>query len=554
MPLLENLLLTSPAAEATDTVETPLKTTTADDEFGRLMDSAAPAEPQAQKTPKSKPEPLSLTDDHGKRKIFVDGFFPNNRPTKTDDEGEILLQQQHLGIHSKVELPPNKFGEVVSVDFISAPPTELAVDFTSPIFLTLPIVPPMTPPPPTQPAPGQTETASGSGPSGSTVSLVSIEPTGAIPTPLMAGTSVKPEKISLAGKVGFKVESPMTPTPRPTLSLDVSEHLGLNPDLIVLATEAKPSQLNSPASGEIKIPAAVPMVDGKIKSTEPRPTIQSLGAKPSAPVEAEIADALTGKPDLLPEDLKFQASNATASPTSAAETIAPQPGGTGVATDAGEMKKAEKGNNFAGSEVKVLPSGKAGRAHQEFAPVAELRTRDLSADQNFQSVSSGMNTPATAEGLVSVTLPTLGDTPLRTVERTHEMVAMHAVRLAKSDAESLSVVIRPGGGTELSLELRQRNGTVEVQAMLQNGDYQSLNQSWPELQQKLEQRGIKLAPLGGEANSFSSSGNENFSRQNSPREERAQQASAFAEFTVAMTRGGATARSAPASLGNEWWA
>lgn len=82
-----------------------------------------------------------------------------------------------------------------------------------------------------------------------------------------------------------------------------------------------------------------------------------------------------------------------------------------------------------------------------------------------------------------------------------------------------------------------------------------LNQHWPELQAKLEQRGVKLAALGGEANGFSFTGNGNFSQQqSSSREEQAQRAAAFAEFTVAMNRGGATARHSPPVNGNEWWA
>jgi len=65
----------------------------------------------------------------------------------------------------------------------------------------------------------------------------------------------------------------------------------------------------------------------------------------------------------------------------------------------------------------------------------------------------------------------------------------------------------------------------------------------------------------GSGTGFSTTGNSNagtgnFSRQQSSREEAAQQASAFAEFTVAMSRGGgATARLAPAIAGSwESWA
>jgi hypothetical protein len=133
------------------------------------------------------------------------------------------------------------------------------------------------------------------------------------------------------------------------------------------------------------------------------------------------------------------------------------------------------------------------------------------------------------------------------------MVASHALRLVDSSASSLQVVIKPGAGTELSLELRQRNGTVEAEATLQRGDFQLMNQHWPELQQKLEQRGIKLAPLGGEEN-FLAGDNANFQQQQSSREDEAQRASAFAEFTLAVNPGGATARLATDYDGWESWA
>jgi hypothetical protein len=139
---------------------------------------------------------------------------------------------------------------------------------------------------------------------------------------------------------------------------------------------------------------------------------------------------------------------------------------------------------------------------------------------------------------------------MRAVERTHDMMALHSMRLVESKSDSLSVVIKPAVGTELSLELRQRDGGVEAQATLTRGDHQFLNQHWPELQQRLELRGIKLSPLGGETN-FSANDNGNFQRQQAANEEMAQQASAFAEFA---SIGGATARLAPVHDGWESWA
>jgi hypothetical protein len=224
------------------------------------------------------------------------------------------------------------------------------------------------------------------------------------------------------------------------------------------------------------------------------------------------------------------------------------------------MKNSEKTTKFAGPGMKNLPGGKIDPAHTGIPSLTVATAKsheDLSSDLNFSS-GGDANSPAIQDAGALVSMPALTtDANVRTAERTSEMVALHAVRLTRSDSDSLSVVIKPGGGTELSLELRQKNGVIEAQAVLQRGDFQALNQQWPDLQQKLEQRGIKLAALGGE-NNLSSGDMGQFSRQqkNQTSEESAQQASAFAEFTMAMNRGGATARLATVSNvnANEWWA
>jgi hypothetical protein len=133
------------------------------------------------------------------------------------------------------------------------------------------------------------------------------------------------------------------------------------------------------------------------------------------------------------------------------------------------------------------------------------------------------------------------------------MMALHSMRLVESKLDSMSVVIKPAVGTELSLELRQRNGSVEAQATLTRGDHQFLSDHWSELQQRLEQRGVKLAALGSET-SFSANGNGQFQQNQASREEAAQQASAFAEFASIGNSGGATARLAPIHDGWESWA
>ena len=234
--------------------------------------------------------------------------------------------------------------------------------------------------------------------------------------------------------------------------------------------------------------------------------------------------------------------------------------GTGVATTVSPMKNPQKTNKVAGPDVKVLPVGEPGAAREKNLPPVLLATPvratdSRSPDLNF-SFANGNNGAPVADNapvLNALDLPSLADARLRALERTHDMMALHSMRLVESKSDVLSVVIKPSVGTELSLELRQCNGGVEAQATLTRGDHQLLNQHWPELQQRLELRGIKLAPLDG-GGGFSASDGGSFSQQQASREDAAQRASAFAEFASIRNAGGATARLAPVHDGWESWA
>lgn len=94
-----------------------------------------------------------------------------------------------------------------------------------------------------------------------------------------------------------------------------------------------------------------------------------------------------------------------------------------------------------------------------------------------------------------VVAPSMSDTRLQALEQTHDLVAMHAMRLNHSGNEAMRVVIEPVSGTRISVELRMNNGSVEAQAVLHRGDFQFLTQHWSELQQRLEPRGINLGSL-----------------------------------------------------------
>ncbi len=234
--------------------------------------------------------------------------------------------------------------------------------------------------------------------------------------------------------------------------------------------------------------------------------------------------------------------------------------GTGVAIVDSPMKNQQKTNKVAGPDAKVLPVGENGAVRgynlPSQLPVTPVRAADnRGMDFNF-SFSNGSSQTAAAENtpaLNIVDLPSLMDARMRALDRTQDMMSLHAMRLIESKSDVLSVVIKPSVDTEMSLELHLHPEGIEARATLTRGDHDFLSQHWPELQERLEQRGIKLAPLGGETD-FSAGGNNQFQRPQTSQEEAAQQASAFAEFASAGTNGGATARLALVHDGWESWA
>jgi hypothetical protein len=232
--------------------------------------------------------------------------------------------------------------------------------------------------------------------------------------------------------------------------------------------------------------------------------------------------------------------------------------GTGVATTEMQMKNSQKTNNVAGMDAKVLPVADNGEPDEKILPPSPSLVRvadNRGSDLHFAFPNGDDHAPAAeSTPLVNaIDLPSLADARTRSLDRAHDMVALHAMRLVESNSDTLSVVIKPAVGTELSLELRLHPDGVEARARLTRGDHEFLSQHWPELQQRLEQRGIKLASLGGEMNS-SANGNSQFQRRETSEEDAAQQASAFAEFAAAGAGGGATARLAEIHDGWESWA
>jgi hypothetical protein len=170
-------------------------------------------------------------------------------------------------------------------------------------------------------------------------------------------------------------------------------------------------------------------------------------------------------------------------------------------------------------------------------------TANSSAASNINAVSAS----------VADSIPVAADTHMNPVERAQDMITVNAMRLSDSGNNSLQVVIKPDAGTQLSLELRQRGGDMQIQAVLQQGDFNQLSQQWPDLQQRLQEKGIQLAPLTDEGVSGkgSSDGNETFENKQN------QTTGVVPELTLGDAPAGMLAKEtaqAPVHQGWETWA
>lgn len=236
------------------------------------------------------------------------------------------------------------------------------------------------------------------------------------------------------------------------------------------------------------------------------------------------------------------------------------PDGTSAAQYGLAMKKAEKMAKDAGSAEQELPGVTVLAAQTQSACSKDLATSAATPGIHDAPAVGAVSAPrgASAEAAPSPASndSTQSDARLRTAERTHDLVALHAMRLRDSGVDSMRVVLKPAAGIQLSLELTSRDGSIEARATLNRGDYQYFSRHWPELQQKLEPRGVQLAPLGRGENVAGDTSGFKQPRQQA-REEDPAAAGAFAEFAVAsaMTESPATrAVRTAAHHGWETWA
>jgi hypothetical protein len=315
------------------------------------------------------------------------------------------------------------------------------------------------------------------------------------------------------------------------LPAGVDAEIGAPTLAAVPAVDAKAKQ--TVAESVLQLEAGVPQKTAAAKNSEAsklpaeKPKVKTNGEAVVVPNNSELAGAEAAAPkkveavtakDFQHEDPDNSANSQ--SQTAESDIFAPvKPHGTGVAKQDMPMKNTEQTNKIAGSDGKIFPDEAIFSAREKNLPgraspiPVSARVELPEASVATVSALPESSVRGTVSADESVAVSTFSDLRSQTLDRTHDLLALHATRLVGANSDSLQVVIKPDAGTQLSLELRQRGSGIEAQAVLQKGDLENLKQHWPELQQRLEQRGIKLAPLTSDGNSMTWSGNQNFRNQ-----------------------------------------
>ena len=104
--------------------------------------------------------------------------------------------------------------------------------------------------------------------------------------------------------------------------------------------------------------------------------------------------------------------------------------------------------------------------------------------------------PSPGEPPPSVPLAPVSELPLpKTAARLQELLSGEVVLLQRLRTGSMTAVLRPDPGSELRVELRRRQGSIEIRATVERGDARAIAEGWPELQQQLRGQGIHLFSL-----------------------------------------------------------
>ena len=410
----------------------------------------------------------------------------------------------------------------------------------------------------------------------SAATMQSLAATVAAPVLQPTMVTTQAPAITGTGKAGKGPEliSPIT-SDTPTKLAEVAEQITIaepssKPDAKLAAEPPKETPVavfdgaNKSEPANTVVPALAEMISEPAAKERAEPRKEIPFAAVVAAKKSDPADSAVPIQALLDQAGPQDENPAANSDPTAYKPRSPLSGvtGTSAAQQTVTMKPAEQSAKVAGVPGQPLPaetSPAASEAAAHTRPAARPPARSESSDSSSTLAIAGTNrAPSAPEMSGGNLISAASQTELRTraLERTHDILALHGVQLKQSNTDSLHVVIKPGAGLQLSLQMKQTSDGIEAQAVLQQGNFNDLNRHWTELQQRLEERGIRLAPLSQDG-AAANSGHEHFQRQShQPAQPDALSAGTFAEFASAgVTSAGSLPAAAVApSRGWEGWA
>ena len=216
------------------------------------------------------------------------------------------------------------------------------------------------------------------------------------------------------------------------------------------ATKAAPSGFVPPASGPVKS-----------QKTPENPLFNGSFSKGEKGVDSDVTPSLK------------RSGMTSASPGSAMTSDRFQP-----SAPEGALQKRDSGLSEKGSQHSALPFN-----------ASDSRTVDS------QAVISSLALGKTE----SAQLAEVPETPqlpqARSISRLADQLSGEVVLMQRLRSGVMTAVLKPDAHSELRVDLRRREGRLEIRATMERGDSQAISEGWSELQQQLRAQGVHLLPL-----------------------------------------------------------
>lgn len=264
------------------------------------------------------------------------------------------------------------------------------------------------------------------------------------------------------------------------------------------------------ATAAFKAPDGLVDVESKAVSAE-RPMIQVSNAREVAPrASAQKSGSESDKAssdEVLEPVVVAQAANteevappearrAVRAARRAAEAVAENPRGTGVAKMDMTMNKTPKQEEIAGLSGQILPSAPIGKVSAMKNLPSEIQRRVTGDVSSLDALNLAARSPGGPARSSSSEVNEVRNADAASPAVRIGEVISREVRMFKRGGDDLvEVVLTPDSKTQISLKLQWRDGQVEVQARCDMGNYQSLNSHWPGLQSALATHGVRLSHL-----------------------------------------------------------